>query len=518
MGRPTDWKPLNLDSDPTPGDWSAIDQLGRAYTTFANKAQDVHDRIMGITRDGVIAEWTGAAAREFKQQFGDLPGQLVKLHDSYAKAGSALTDFAQALSAAQGKADRALTDAEPLYRELQQKQQALPGLQSSARTAQSASDKLNHPGGNVPKPDENQVRTATRNAQNANTAVTDCSNRIHHLQQQLDDLRKRATDAHGDREHAANHCADQLGKASDAGIHNKHWWEKAWDWVAKNWHYVISALKIIVAIGGIILLFVPGLNLLMIAVLVAAVIVLADTIVKYAQGKAGLGDVLLAALDCVPVLGKLGMLAKAGEMLSTAGKAVKGVSTFERLAGPLSKLTPVFEKGKTIYKMGDDLKGLKGLSVGMLKGFGKDMFKSTAADALNGKPVLNLNNFEKNTFNAGVSNFLGSGVKYGVSTHMNNTAFRTPVVDIGTPGHPKNLDMLDHFGKGTALNEFASGTAKGLTTSVVKEVGNDWLFDSPYSETDNQTNGINILTGTLGGTGGGALGKDYTGEYTGPRG
>jgi hypothetical protein len=489
MGRPTDWYKLSLDSDPTPGDWSAIDQLGRSYTTFANKVNDVHTRLGNVEKCGTIAEWKGLSADEFRKQLGDLPGQLDKLFHSYQLAGKALSDFASAVDAAQRKADSALSQADPLWRELQQKQAALPGLQSGARTAQSASDKLNHPTGNVPPPDENQVRTATRNARNANQAATDCSNRISAIQSQLHDLRTQATNAGTDRSHAADDCVRQLKHASDVGIHNKHWWEKAWDFIADNWHFVISALKIIVAIGGIILLFVPGLNILAFIVLAAALVVLADTLVKAIQGKAGWGDVLLAALDCVPVLGKIGMIAKAGE-------ALKGMSVIGKAASWTEKT----------WKFAEDYKGLNKVAAEGLRDFGKDMVLNNGADLLNGKSPQ----WGKNAFNAGVG-FGGGFLKYGVSTHLDDMAYRTRVFNVGTPGHPENIDMLDFYGKGTALNNLVSGGIKGFTTSVVKEAGNDWLFGGGTFDAGK------VTTGTLSGMGSSAMSNKYDGQYSGDR-
>jgi hypothetical protein len=68
-------------------------------------------------------------------------------------------------------------------------------------------------------------------------------------------------------------------------------------------------------------------------VVAAALIVLADTVRKYIQGKATLWDVFFAALDCIPMtkgitsLGKLAELYKAGGLLKIGAHALESSRT-----------------------------------------------------------------------------------------------------------------------------------------------------------------------------------------------
>lgn len=519
MARPSDWSPLDLDEDPTPGNAGDIQHLGSTYTTFANNVADVHKRLTGMEKSGPIAGWKGLSGDAFRKQLGDLPGQLDKLHESYKMAGKALTDFGNAVEAAQKKADNALTSAQPLYKELQQKKAALPGLQHSASSAKDANDKIKNPDHGAPKPDPQKVREAARNATNASNAATDCSNRIAHLESQLKDLRKHATDAHSERHTAAGNCADALGKASDAGIHNKHWWQKAWDFVAHNWHWVITALKIIVAIGGIILLFVPGLNILALIVLAAALIVFADTLVKAIQGKASWGDVALAALDCIPVLGKVGALAKLGSAIEKGEGAMKGLNAAMKFAKG-TKAMQAFKGAENIKGLSgalgrsakwvkglDDIKGFKGaLAVGG-RDFAKNTAISVAGDFLPGGKGLN--QVPKDLFNNAVGSVGGSVLGHGVSRGLDNMALNSTLRS-AEHGGTVNWNPMSHFGNGTAGNNLITGGVKGLTTSVVKEVGNDTIFGGDFSWGGAANN---VGTGALSGAGAGAMGKDYDGKY-----
>jgi hypothetical protein len=87
--------------------------------------------------------------------------------------------------------------------------------------------------------------------------------------------------------------------------------------------------KWVVTIVGIIVMIIGGpLGWLVFA---AALVVLADTMRKVIKGQAGWGDLLWAALDCIPAakgftsLAKLGKLWKAGGLKALGAGAVGGI-------------------------------------------------------------------------------------------------------------------------------------------------------------------------------------------------
>uniref|UniRef100_UPI00140AD219 DUF6531 domain-containing protein n=1 Tax=Streptomyces sp. YIM 98790 TaxID=2689077 RepID=UPI00140AD219 len=120
-----------------------------------------------------------------------------------------------------------------------------------------------------------------------------------------------------------------LEEASDAGMQNKKWWQKAVDWVVDNWDTIVNVCKIIVAVLGIVVMIIGG--PLAWVVLAAALIVLADTLIKYANGKASLWDVAFAALDCIPGFKGLttaaGLLKGAKGLMSAAKTGIKGYAS-----------------------------------------------------------------------------------------------------------------------------------------------------------------------------------------------
>ncbi|MEV0323648.1 DUF6531 domain-containing protein [Streptomyces sp. NPDC050659] len=192
-------------------------------------------------------------------------------------------------------------------------------------------------GKDVPKPDPDKVKAATRNATAAEKAQTEAKSDVSSAQGNLDAAKKMAEDARKMRENAAGTAKKKLEEASDAGIQNRKWWEEVGDWVSDNWDTIVAVCKVVVAVLGVIAMIVGG-PILGAIVLVAALVVLADTLHKYANGEAGLLDVAFAALDCIP--------------------GMKGLTSLRGLA-----------------------KGMKGLKNG-IKGLGKGGLRKGADDAV----------------------------------------------------------------------------------------------------------------------------------------
>ncbi|HEY5837264.1 hypothetical protein [Streptomyces sp.] len=210
----------------------------------------------------------------------------------------------------------------------------LSGVTDWVHTATSTADSYDpakNPGKTIPPPDSDQVRQATRDLAAAKAQQAHAQQAVTSAQAALDAAKRLAEQARGMREQAARRTVAKLHEASDAGIHNRHWWEKAVHWVADHWDEIVTVCKWIVAILGIVVMIIGGpLAWLVVA---AALVVLADTVMKYIQGKASLWDVLFAALDCIPTtkgltsLGKLAELYKAGGLLKIGVEGVRGAVT-----------------------------------------------------------------------------------------------------------------------------------------------------------------------------------------------
>ncbi|MDX3407112.1 putative T7SS-secreted protein [Streptomyces anthocyanicus] len=337
--RPADWYVLDLDNDPTPGDPDRIRKLAGTLHDFADDVSDVLRDLKGIVKEEEILSWAGKTAEVFAEEFEDAPKKLRKLKKSYGLAGDALATFWPDLQDAQEKADKALRDGRKAREELTTAQTALTGAEDWVRRATEKSDSYDpakNAGKDVPKPDEADVRRATRDAQHAKARQAAAERNVESAQSALDAAKKLAGQAKGLREEAARRTVTKLREASDAGIPNRHWWEEIGDWVSDHWDEIVTICKWVVTIVGIIVMIVGGpLGWLVFA---AALVVMADTIRKVIKGEAGWGDLLWAALDCIPATKGFTSLAKLGKLWKAGGLKALGAGAMGGIGGGLKNL------------------------------------------------------------------------------------------------------------------------------------------------------------------------------------
>ncbi|WP_328914675.1 MULTISPECIES: putative T7SS-secreted protein [unclassified Streptomyces] len=322
-----------MDRDPTPGDPSRVKALSIQLHDFADDVESALRLVKGMQSEDAILAWAGLSADAFRDEFGSAPKNLDKLHTSYRLAADALEAYWPDLEHAQYQADRALSDGRTAHAQLTSAQSGLSGAQDWVHTATSTADTYDpskHPGASVPPPDSDKVRQSTRDLAAAKARQAHAQQAVTSAQSALDAAKRLAEQARSMREDAARRTVTKLHEASDAGIKNRHWWEKAVHWVADHWDEIVTVCRWIVAILGIVVMILGGpLAWLVVA---AALIVLADTVSQYIQGKASLWAVLFAALDCIPMtkgltsLGRLSELYKAGGLLRIGAESVKSMS------------------------------------------------------------------------------------------------------------------------------------------------------------------------------------------------
>ncbi|MFE0723772.1 RHS repeat-associated core domain-containing protein [Streptomyces rochei] len=342
--RPSDWHVLDLDKDPTPGDPQRVRTLAKTLHDFADDVSEALRLVKGMAGEGALEGWAGKSATVFKEEFSGVPKNLKKLEKSYGMCGDALADFWPKLERAQALADKALRKAREAREDLTSAQSRLSSAESWVTRASKEADKYkDDPTGSksdADKPDEAKVRAATRDVQHARTAQTNAQSAVNDAQSALDAAKKMAEDARKMREDAAREAKTKIDEASDAGIQNRSWWEEVGDWFTDNWDEIVAVCKVVVAVVGIVAMIIGG-PILGAIVLVAALVVLADTLYKYSKGQASLWDVGLAALDCIPGmkgLTTLGGLAKGAKALGKTGLkgmalGVKGLGRSTRSLG-----------------------------------------------------------------------------------------------------------------------------------------------------------------------------------------
>ncbi|MEU8930585.1 RHS repeat-associated core domain-containing protein [Streptomyces sp. NPDC048409] len=330
--RPADWQPLGLDRDPTPGDPYRVRTLASQLHAFADDVSDALRLVKGMAGEDTLLQWAGKSAEVFKEQFKDVPKNLKKLKKSYELCGDALADYWPKLERAQALADRALAKAKEAQSDLSSATSRLSSADSWVTRAGKEADKYkDDPTGakaDGEKPDEAKVRAATRDVQNAKSAHTAAQSDVTTAQGALDAAKKMAEDARRMRDDAAGEAKRKIDEASDAGIPNRHWWQDVGHWFEDNWDTIVTVCKVVVAVVGIIAMIIGG-PILAAIVLVAALVVLADTLYKYSKGQASLWDVAFAALDCIP----------GGKGITSLGKLAKGVKELKNLRGGMKAMS-----------------------------------------------------------------------------------------------------------------------------------------------------------------------------------
>ncbi|WP_239310283.1 MULTISPECIES: WXG100 family type VII secretion target [unclassified Frankia] len=331
MTRPTDWDVLDLDGDPTPGDPFSLRELARRFREFAADVEHANGQLAAVAANYVAISWQGRSGAAFRDESDELPGQLRKLANSYRMAGDALGAYTPDLDAAQARADSALARGRDA-RARRDRAQALVGPARIALiTAEAALSELipasRHPV-EVPPPDPARVAQAIRDHDVVRANLERARSTVDAAQEDLDAARRLALTASQMRAEAAAICVRSIRSASRAGLKNKAWrpWGGLLEHAGRFWHAAVQAAKVAVAVLGVVVLVVGG--PVAWAVFAAALVVLADTLVQYAGGRASLWDVLFALADCVPAPVGLAATAGAARAVRAARRSLREGRTF----------------------------------------------------------------------------------------------------------------------------------------------------------------------------------------------
>jgi hypothetical protein len=332
MSRPQDWQDVLDIDDPTPGEVSTVRQVGRTWERIGDDAEYAESRLRGLMGDAAVVSWIGKAGNTFREHSSELPDQLRKCKESYHQAADAMSWWANQLGSHQTDAGRALQDGREAKADLEAAQQQLDAAADVLSAAAGAGALHLH---NVPddlKPSSDDITKARNKLDSAERAKGNAQALVDNAQARLDAARRLALDAGDLRKQDGRTAADKVRDAADAGIKPRSRWQKIKDGAKAAWDVLVEVAKIVVAVLGIVVLIIGG--PLAWVVLAAALIVLADTLMKYAKGEASLLDVGLAALSCIPgtkgltTLKELTAAFKAGGMLGAASHltvAVKGM-------------------------------------------------------------------------------------------------------------------------------------------------------------------------------------------------
>lgn len=317
MTRPTDWSEVFDIHDPTPGDTYDIDRVARTWGRVADSAEYAETKLRGLLGDEAVASWIGQAGDAFRERSSELPGQLEKAKSSYRMASEALQWWSGRLGGHQHDADAALVTGRQAKQDLEDARAQLASASTSVDAVAGADALKPYAGGSGPPPSEQDVTAARGRLDAAKAAESQAQGLVDNAQARLDAARSLAEQAGELRRSDGRTTAEKIHDAADAGIKPRSRWQKFKDGVAAAWDVIITVAKVVVAVLGVVALIIGG--PLAWIVFAAALLVLADTLMKYMKGQASLLDVALSALDCIPGTKGLTTLSALSKAFKTGG-------------------------------------------------------------------------------------------------------------------------------------------------------------------------------------------------------
>jgi hypothetical protein len=308
MGRPTDWTPLGLSTDPVPGDPEQVSQeaahLSRVATTLTAEIAALHK----IANGGADGALTGQYADKIRSAAADLAGQLGKVVGRYQRVSSALSQWAPDLEQAQAQSVAALDAAEGPSRILHAK----PDFPSGGKlTPAQQQDKQSY---------DKSMRTA---------------------QSELDAAKAMLGKAISFRDERASHYTSVIKSAIDDDVRDSFWdkaagtWEEfthfigEYAWLIKD---ICTVLEVIGTALAIVALFATGIGWLLLAAFILTGLALAGRFLLAATGNGSWLDVAMDAFALL-TLGIGGGISGAAGIVGRAAKTVdEAVSVGDTLA------------------------------------------------------------------------------------------------------------------------------------------------------------------------------------------
>ena len=356
MARPAghQWQPLGLDTDPVPGDPSRISEEIAHLSAVARQISGQVEALRKIGNDGTLE---GKYADTLRSKSHEVADDLNTVVGREQKGASALSGWLPDLEHAQAQSLTALNEAEGPYKTI-----STPAVL---------------PSGNLTDQQKQQ-------AQAYHTSMNQA-------QEALDAARALLNKATTLRDNSASYHAHLIRSAIDDGMKDGFWdhfknaWDDAWDavkdWVKKNAKWIGDICTVLEIIGTILAVaafiiaqFIPGLNVLVDAFVIAAFAATAAAatgrLLMAATGNGSWWDFALDAFACATFgLGRLagaGLRVVADNTEVTAKGFIVGERGLMELMGKGADLVPDLAKATA-----EDLQGASKLMMS-LGGLGDD--------------------------------------------------------------------------------------------------------------------------------------------------
>ncbi|MDR7380932.1 polymorphic toxin-type HINT domain-containing protein [Promicromonospora iranensis] len=296
--RPSDWSPVGLDADPTPGDPVLVLSGGQEYLEVASSIDNAASSMSRLDVDGTVSQAVDAlmATKE------DTVGEIRKAHGRYVAAGEALVGYASSLERVQSETLTALDQARDAQDQVQAASGSKDRWQDLADSAKDETEKREY---------EQKADQAGGEADQAAGVISSAKSTIE--------------SAVSDRNRAAEHAIDRIEEITSSDDLNDGWWD---NWGSKLVAAIADIADMISTIAGIlaiIVAFIPvvGTALAGVLIVIAAVAAIVNAVANItlaATGERSWAEAGLAIAGAALSLIGLGAAAKA------ATGVAKGIS------------------------------------------------------------------------------------------------------------------------------------------------------------------------------------------------
>jgi hypothetical protein len=266
-----DWSPLDLDKDPIYTDLDRIEEARKRYYKIAVTIDDAITRlgkIVDVGSDGLAGQYVEG-----------LKSEATSIRDNLTKAKVRYDDVASEIKKYQPNLQLALDDTE----------KALVAARA-AKAARSTADAMADPrpaaDGTIPPEEHKKGALKERAIEDANSDLTNAKNKLTNAMDALNTAGMSFGDAVN-----SNRYDDGL---SDSG------WDKFLDFLQNIGSKILAVLGVVLAI---LMIFIPGVNVILLAGFVVAGLTLAVDITLYVNDRGSLADVILSAIGLVLIGG-----------------------------------------------------------------------------------------------------------------------------------------------------------------------------------------------------------------------
>lgn len=332
-----DWSALGFGSNPVPGD---VDSINAYASTLGSKSKDLQalvTTLKNVQSNSSAQVFKGEAGDKFRSTLGDFPDEVNKFVTAIDDVSGYVKNWATMVQGHQDKAYAKAYGAE-------QKKKNVDSANTAYSKASITNSNLNHTTGFN---SDGSAKSASELSQ-LQTSREAAQSQLMKYGNQLDDAQNALAAVKNAVQGEVDGYVEDARKVSGwigqvkGGTPGAAWWEQVY--YSQTWQVVVDVLEKAVAVLSLVLLLVPGLDILAGIIFAMSAVLFVNSLAKFAEGEETGKELVLDAVFLIfsGVTGgfkgvvngvKSGVsgfrsLASAGQNLSEGIGAVRSTSGF----------------------------------------------------------------------------------------------------------------------------------------------------------------------------------------------